>query len=145
MSKLEIALSYLDKGLSVIPLYSPEMLRARPSKNFLVELKKEIEKNKESSNPLSENDITQKVLTTHCKKPCIFGWKDFQGRLPTQEEVTYWFTQNPTANIAILTGEVSNLVVFDLDSEEAVAYAKEQGGFLDSVRVKTRRGYHIYM
>ena len=121
------------------------MLKINPPKSFREELRREIEKNKQSENPLPENDIIQKVLTNHCKKPCISGWKEYQKRLPTREEVTRWFTINPLANIAIITGAVSNLVVFDLDSESAVQYAEEQGGFPDTVKVKTGRGYHLYL
>ena len=32
MANKKIALSYLNKGLSVIPLWSPEMLNTRPAK-----------------------------------------------------------------------------------------------------------------
>ncbi len=145
MNNLEIALSYLEKGLSIIPLYSPEMLKIKPPNNFREELQREIQKNERSENPLPENDVIRKVLTSKCKTPCILGWKDYQKRLPSREEVTHWFTLNPSANIAIITGSVSKLVVFDLDSEAAVQYAEEQGGFPDSVRVKTGRGYHVYM
>ena len=49
------------------------------------------------------------------------------------------------ANIGIITGAVSNLVVFDLDSESAVQYADELGGFPNTVNVKTGKGYHVYM
>ena len=41
MTNLEIALSYLEKGLSVIPLYSPEMLKTKPPKSFKEELQRE--------------------------------------------------------------------------------------------------------
>lgn len=146
MNNLEIALSYLAKGLSVIPLYGPEMLRVSPPKTFIEELKREYEKNEKSENPLSKETITRNAFIKKCKSPCIKGWKEFQNRLPTKEEVTDWFTQNPSANIAIITGVVSNLVVFDLDSEEAVQYAEEQGGFPEyTVKAKTGRGYHVYM
>jgi len=145
MTNLEIALSYLDKGLSLIPLYSPEMLKIKPSKGFREELDKKIRENDASDNPTLKDDVTREVLTRWCKKPCISGWKEYQHKLPAREEVTNWFTMNPTANIGIITGAISNLVVFDLDSESAVQYADEQGGFPDTVKVKTGKGYHIYM
>ena len=145
MTKLDIALSYLEKGLSIIPLYSPEMLKARPPSNFRKELQREIQKNEEAGNPLSKETVIEYVLTRWCKRPCIFGWKQYQSRLPTKEEVTQWFTDNPTANIAIITGTISGIVVFDLDSQHAIEYAEEQGGFPDTVKVKTRKGCHVYM
>jgi hypothetical protein len=65
--------------------------------------------------------------------------------LPTEQEVTDWFDRWPNANIAIITGKISNLVVFDLDSEHAVQYAEDEGGFPDTLKVKTGKGYHYYM
>ncbi len=145
MTKLEIALSYLDKGLSVIPLYSPEMLQTKPPQNFLTQLRQEYINNDHSDNPLSKEAITRKAFIDKCKAPCISGWKEYQHKLPTKEEVNHWFTINPLANIAIITGAISNLVVFDLDSDSAVQYADEQGGFPATVKVKTGRGFHLYM
>ena len=62
-----------------------------------------------------------------CKRPLI-SWKEYQTRLPTEEEVCQWFDQNPHANIGIVTGKISNSVVFDLDSEDAVEYAEAERG-----------------
>jgi len=145
MTKIEIALSYLEKGLSVIPLYSPEMLQTKPPRNFIAELKQEFEKNDQLENPLPKEVITKDAFIRKCKAPCVSGWKEYQHRLPTKEEVTHWFTMNPLANIAIITGAISNLVVFDLDSDHAVEYAEQEGGFPDTVKVRTGKGHHIYM
>jgi len=145
MKKIEIALSYLEKGLSVIPLYSPEMLQTKPPRNFIAELKQEYEKNNQLENPLPKEVITKDAFIRKCKAPCVSGWKEYQHRLPTKEEVTHWFTMNPLANIAIITGAISNLVVFDLDSDHAVEYAEQEGGFPDTVKVRTGKGHHIYM
>jgi replicative DNA helicase len=144
MTKCEIALSYLEKGFSVIPLYSPEMLKQKPSRNMKEELQKKFNENIQLGNPLTKEEVLQNFITTKCKQPFI-GWKKYQNQLPTKEEVTSWFTSNPLANIGIITGAVSNLVVFDLDSESAVQYADELGGFPDTVKVKTGKGYHVYM
>lgn len=48
------------------------------------------------------------------KKPLI-SWKEFQNRLPTEEEVCTWWIDYPEANIGIVTGELSRLVVVDID------------------------------
>ena len=80
MTNLETALSYLEKGLSIIPLYSPEMLKTKPTRNFIAELKNEYQKNDQSEQPLEKNVITESVLTRWCKRPCITGWKDYQNR-----------------------------------------------------------------
>ena len=91
-----------------------------------------------------EKDIIRKEVILQCKKS-IITWKEFQTRLPTESEVSGWFDQNPDANIGIVTGKISNLVVFDLDSQDAVDYAENEGGFPDSVKVKTGKGYHVYI
>lgn len=145
MNKLDIALSYLEKGLSIIPLYSPELLKVKPPRNFIADLNKEYEKNSQLEEPLPQDVVTEQVLTRWCKRPCISGWKEYQDRLPTKEQVAHWFTERPAANVAIITGAISGIVVFDLDSQHAIEYAEEQGGFPDTVKVKTQKGYHVYM
>jgi KaiC/GvpD/RAD55 family RecA-like ATPase len=89
-------------------------------------------------------DTPEKEMIEKCKRPLI-SWKDYQTRLPTEEEVCQWFDQYPDANIGIVTGKISNLVVFDLDSTDAVEYAEAEGGFPDTPKVKTGKGYHVYM
>ena len=73
------------------------------------------------------------------------GWKEFQKRRPTEEEVSAWFDKWPHASIGIVTGKVSGIVAFDLDSDHAVEYAENEGGFPDTPKVKTGKGYHIYV
>ena len=124
MTKLEIALSYLKKGLSVVPLYGPEMLKDKPPQNFLEELKREIQKNEQTESSLPKEKVIEQVLTRWCKKPCIIGWKEYQDRLPSREEVTHWFTMNPTANLAIITGAISGLVVFPFKNKEEFSNEK---------------------
>lgn len=78
------------------------------------------------------------------KKPLI-KWTEFQKRKPTKEEVINWFTSYPKANIGIVAGQISNLVVVDLDDEEAQEWAKQQGLFdLGAPCVRTARGLHLY-
>jgi hypothetical protein len=38
MDNLEFALAYLEKGLSIIPLFSPDIIRNGPPKQYLTEL-----------------------------------------------------------------------------------------------------------
>jgi len=144
INNLETALSYLRQGLSVIPLYSPSYIKRAKPKNFINDLNKVIEANKVSKNPLPEDRIIDDLVIKYCKKP-IVSWTQFQKRLPTETEVTGWFTQNPDANIAIITGKISNLCVFDLDSDEAQKYADEQGGFPLTVKAFSSKGPHYYM
>ena len=144
MTKKEIALSYLNKGLSVIPVWSPPMVRNKPPKNFNENLKKKLAENEQSDKPLPSKEIVKKEFIEQCKKPIPY-WTKYQTQLPTVQEVTEWFSKWPDANIGIVTGKISNLVVFDLDSKDAVEYAENEGGFPDTVKVKTGKGHHIYM
>jgi len=144
MTKKEIALSYLGQGLSVIPVYSPTMVRSNPPKHYVEKLKKKLAVNEQSDNPLPPDEIKIKELIKQCKNPVV-AWKEYQKRLPTEEEVTTWFTQYPYANLAIITGKVSDIIVFDLDSKSAEEYAENEGGFPDTVKVKSGKGYHYYM
>jgi len=143
MTTLDIALSYLEKGLSIIPLKSPSIVKRSPKFKEMVQ--KELEKNETLPDPRPKSDIFKKMFFEECKKP-LLAWKDYQERLPTKEEVNHWFNSNPDANIGIITGAISNLVVFDLDSQKAEEYAKEQGGFpQDTAKAKTGKGSHVYM
>lgn len=49
------------------------------------------------------------------KKPCLESWKEFQNRLPTEEEVRDWWTKWPWANIGLVTGKISRVSVVDVD------------------------------
>lgn len=93
---------------------------------------------------MASKKLSQEEFIRKCKTPLI-KWKEFQTRLPTVEEVSRWFDQSPAPNIGIVTGEISNLVVFDLDSKSAEDFAESEGGFPDTVKVKTGKGYHVYM
>lgn len=54
------------------------------------------------------------------KEPLI-PWMEFQTRIATEEEVRSWFTKTPDANIGIVTGTISGVVVVDLDGPEGLA------------------------
>lgn len=48
------------------------------------------------------------------KKPLI-KWEPYQKKLPDKTEVIGWWDKNPNANIAVVTGEISGVVVVDID------------------------------
>jgi len=48
------------------------------------------------------------------KKP-LFPWKIYTERKPKKEEIEKWWTDNPTAGVAIVTGKISNLTVVDVE------------------------------
>ena len=101
-------------------------------------------KNRDDENPKSKEEVTREFLIDFCKKPKGILWAEYQNRLPSEDEVIKWFSDWPDANIGIVTGKISNLVVFDLDSNDAVEYAESEGGFPDTPKVKTGKGFHLY-
>ena len=127
MNKKNIALDYLHHGLSVIPLFSPEMIQKNPPKRYTESPHKKTGRECHSLPiPCQKPQVIQEAFIRQCKTP-IIPWTPYQTRLPTEQEVCEWFDQNPEANIGIVTGRISNLVVFDLDSEDAVDYANARG------------------
>lgn len=49
------------------------------------------------------------------KRPVV-RWQPYQERLPGEDEVRAWFTRRPRANLAVVTGAVSGIVVLDVDT-----------------------------
>jgi len=144
MSNKEIALSYRSKGLSIIPIWSLKQIERKPPSYFIREFNNALEKNKKKENPQSDDEVYQDYVTRVCKR-AIINWTLFQKRLPTEQEVSTWFDKWPDANIGIVTGKISGIVVFDLDSNHAVQYAEDEGGFPDIPMVKTGKGSHAYV
>jgi len=71
------------------------------------------------------------------RKDPLVDWGQYSKERPTREQVTKWWTENPDANIGIVTGKISGLVVVDVDTYK--------GGIPDSLpytgtRAKTARG-----
>lgn len=82
--------------------------------------------------------------TSDGKKPAISTWIAYQTRKATDEEIENWF-KNKDLNIGIITGQISNLNVLDIDDEDSYRRLVSQAPFLtDTLTVKTGKGYHIY-
>ncbi|MCX8114682.1 MAG: bifunctional DNA primase/polymerase, partial [Burkholderiaceae bacterium] len=62
------------------------------------------------------------------KRPLV-PWLEFQQRIADAEEIAAWFARWPDANVGIVTGRVSGIVVVDVDA---------QHGGLDSLRALER-------
>jgi len=77
------------------------------------------------------------------KRPLV-DWKEYQTRYPTDEELERWFSDGK-ANIAIVTGPISGIVVLDIDGEEGQESLKKYNLFIPPTPcVKTGKGYHYY-
>ncbi len=117
MSNLNNTLEYWKKGFSVIPVKSPMML---------------------------DNAVQGDERIRLCKTPLI-SWKEIQEALPTEDKIKNWWTKWPEAKIAIVTGKVSGILVFDLESQETADYAEAQGGFHKTPVVLSGKGKHFYV
>ena len=81
------------------------------------------------------------------KKPYV-TWEPYQNEPPSEAVIRHWFTSWPDANVAIVTGAVSDAIVIDLDSAEAKEKIKSLVPNYDLAavpRVRTGRGgYHLF-
>lgn len=85
------------------------------------------------------------VIPVACetKKPLI-AWKEYQARRATVDEVVAWWRQWPAANIGVVTGAVSGLIVLDIDGEAGEASLARCGPLPLTPMVRTGKGRHIY-
>lgn len=79
------------------------------------------------------------------KRPCIESWLEFQAEAADQTQIRLWWKQFPTANVGIVTGRVSNLVVLDMDGPNAAALLRAKGiPVPPTAAVQTGKGYHAF-
>ena len=60
----------------------------------------------------------------HNKRPFI-KWERYEKEIPMQDELEDWWARWPDANIGIITGEITNLVVIDADGEIGIKAMQE--------------------
>jgi bifunctional DNA primase/polymerase-like protein/primase-like protein len=90
------------------------------------------------------------IPVRHGDKRPLIRWEPFQRRGPATAEVDEWFRQWPDANIGIVTGAVSNLVVLDVDpahggDESLARLAQRHGDLPPTPEVTTGGGgHHLY-
>jgi len=83
------------------------------------------------------------------KRPLI-PWQPYQQKRPSRRQVATWFRDNPGANLGIVTGAVSGLVVLDIDidhgGEDSVqALERRHGAIPATVEARTGGGgRHLY-
>jgi len=84
------------------------------------------------------------------KRPELKSWQEFQKRLPTNTELSRWFS-GPFHNLGVVVGW-RNLIVVDFDSD--TEYARWQlwiarrsvyRWIRQTLQVKTARGVHVYV
>lgn len=71
--------------------------------------------------------------------------REYQQRLPTPDELTEWFAQYPTANLAVVAGRISDIVVIDVAPGELERIVQHEFPIPNTLAVRTGRGgYHYY-
>ena len=76
-------------------------------------------------------------------KTPLITWREYQERLPTRDEVQSWWACWPNANVGVVTGGVSGIVVLDLDGEEGEEEVRRRG-VPRTPTVMTGKGWHLY-
>jgi hypothetical protein len=77
------------------------------------------------------------------KKPLI-PWQEYQTRRPTQDEVNGWWLKYPQANVGIVTGKVSGVVVLDVDDPSQDISTLIPDSLIAPTCQTPRGGHHIY-
>jgi hypothetical protein len=78
------------------------------------------------------------------KKPAI-SWKQYQKNKASFEDVLSWSFTFPDHNVGIVTGQISKLVVVDIDDLAILPkLLKELPELKQTTKVKTTRGFHFY-
>ena len=94
---------------------------------------------------LYENKGFSVIPIGNNKKPLI-KWIKYQNERASREQITSWWKKHPTANIGIVTGAISNLLVVDIDSPEALEeiekHTPEQAIY--PIATTPRGGQHRY-
>src|SRR4029450_6266723 len=86
------------------------------------------------------------VIPIHAKeKKPLIAWEPYQTKRASEETLTQWFSSWPDANIAIVTGAVSGIVVVDGDDKAAARELKKMIPDLTPIpRSKTGHGWHFF-
>ncbi len=114
MSDLGAALHLRQLGLSVIPIHAPGMPLPRGA-------------------PAGD-----------AGKVPLIPWKEFQERQPTEQEIRSWAARWPNANLAVVTGKISGVIVLDVDGQAGVQTIGSLPPIPETCRSSTGRGQHIW-
>ena len=84
-------------------------------------------------------------VTPDAKAPPLVQWAAYQERFATEAEVVAWWTQHPTANIAVATGKLSGVSVVDVDGDVGIKtfYDHLLGKMPLTLAHETPKGRHL--
>ena len=77
-------------------------------------------------------------------KTPLVQWKPYQSVKASWPQIEAWYAQNPDANIGLVTGAISGIVVVDFDSQDAFEGCFRAGLIGNPITVETLDGYHCY-
>lgn len=77
------------------------------------------------------------------KRPCLAWWATYQHRRPTPAELQEWRRRFPEANVGIVTGAISGVVVLDVDGPEGQVSLRAHH-LSPTPTVATGNGMHLY-
>jgi Bifunctional DNA primase/polymerase, N-terminal len=72
----------------------------------------------------------------------LVDWKPFQAEAPHTDQIDEWWTRWPDANVGVVTGKVSDLVVLDADGPEGLESLKALDTPATTWLSETGRGRH---
>jgi hypothetical protein len=75
------------------------------------------------------------------KHPLV-EWKSYQAQPPHVDQIDEWWMRWPDANVGVITGQVSGIVVLDADGPKGLESLKALGTPATTWLSRTGRGYH---
>ena len=86
------------------------------------------------------------VIPTKPDKKPYTKWEEYQKRKPTAEELKELWTKYPNANVGIVTGPISNVVVIDIDGPEGKEAIQDfiPESLITPIVQTPREGQHLY-
>jgi P4 family phage/plasmid primase-like protien len=74
----------------------------------------------------------------------LIKWTSYQSQRATEDNIYTWWQHAPNANVGIVTGTISNIVVLDVDGAKGWEAIVDQGGVEVTLTASTARGQHLY-
>jgi len=75
------------------------------------------------------------------KRPLV-QWEPYQHEPATEDQIRQWWTERPHSNIGVVTGQVSGIVVLDVDGAEGAATLEQQHELDPTPFSNTAKGGH---
>lgn len=84
------------------------------------------------------------VIPVDGKVPLV-AWAESQNRRATEAEIRGWWAKWPSANIGVVTGAISGIIVLDVDGQPGVDTLREHGWSTgETATASTGKGWHYY-